>query len=757
MAGTIDLGKVSIDTKRAEDNIKRLDENIDKLDKDLVNLDKELAKVTAQNQSFSNALSKGADFLKNITLGVGAGAAAMARLAMEVNTGAIAADRQNVALRGLNGGYQAVRLATNGAVTAQQAFAAQNALTQSGLRVSSEQLATITRAAREFALRTGTDSAQAVQQLTAALVAGDAQAMRPFGINVQVGTLRTQAFRQALGQLGNQQRNTAASAQTLAEETDRLGRAWEAYKNDVSAALAETLNFKSAIHELADAFEALVDGGPLVHNFFSGILEDITGIQHARQGTAEDRGRNNDQLSRERAIAALERFRGVPGIDVTGFNANALSGPAAERLSRALSSGTADPVRIQAEIDRARGITRVQAADRTARLAAAASGTTPAQAAQNAADDLNERTRNMSAMDQFQLAEDQRQAREQVDSKIRELQSVGVRVNPALRARLYGLIGGFLVPLNRSRFAREMAMLEGQSRGLSRGTTGLGGVQSRYGQGLTNQQYLDLAAADRDKVGAAAEMGRTIGAINRAGSRYAGDSVLLGGSSTDTLFDRFGRNLSADTYAQLAEAEQGKAGARAEMGQTIAALGRRNDLSQQVGSFFSDTQTLAEKGAKGVEGAFNSMSGAVSGFIDTLIEGQVPAGEAAVGLAKAALKGLAMQAVPEALFETAKGFAALATGDPRAALHFTSAGIFAGIAVAAGAGAAGISAAQRGAAPSASASTPAAQYTPLGGSSGGQQQGGGTVIFNINSTVFDPERAEETVARLQRGANARGL
>jgi hypothetical protein len=265
-------------------------------------------------------------------------------------------------------------------------------------------------------------------------------------------------------------------------------------------------------------------------------------------------------------------------------------------------------------------------------------------------------------------------------------------------------------------------------------------VGSRYGFGLSNAQYAAILASEREKSGSAFEQDESRARALRIGSRVAGDNVLLGGDSTESLSTRYGKFLGADTYAQLAEAEQGKAGARAEMGQTVAGLGRRNDLSQQVGSFFSDTQTLAEKGAKGVEGAFNSMSGAVSGFIDTLIEGQVPAGEAAVGLAKAALKGLAMQAVPEALFETAKGIAALAIGDPRAALHFTSAGIFAGIAVTAGAAAGGIGAAQRGAQHSVSASASAAG--PMG--SGLPSGGGGSrdtrpIVINVNGTVMDKE------------------
>lgn len=740
MSGTIDLGVVKLDTKRAEDNIKRLDENIHKLDNELASLDRKIAAAKENNAKWSTTFSHAgeamdslADSARNIGGGVAAAVVAVGAFAQQIATGAAAAERNAVALRGLGSNYQLVQQATAGAVTAQEAFAAQNRLTQSHLRVSGEQLASITRAAREFALRTGTDTTQALNQLTEALANGDQRALRPFGINVQVGTLRTQTFRQALGQLQTAQRGTAASAETLTEAQNRLGRAWDNFKNDAAAAAAETFKLKDAFTELADALESITEGGPLLHNFFSTVLEDITGIQHARTGTAEDRTRNDDQSRRETLLRAMSARQGE--LSFSGLQVNRLNGAEATRLTRALTNGNLSRDEAQAAVMRAAiasGFRDAQAAMQRSQPGR----TTEAERRQNAADDQAEMTRDMSAQDQFQLAQDRREAREQLRTMISDLRSAGFRPRAQTIRRLERDVRNFLSPSARRDYQRLMSEYQ---RLLAREQRFRGLDPNAARMGLSDY---DIGGGGRG------EFDETFGVLGSAGRRTADGS--------QSIMERYGSGLSNDQYREILESERAKIGGQTEMDQRVGDMLKRNDLSVQVGSFFSDTQTLAEKGAKGFENAFNTMSGSVSSFIDTLIEGQVPAGEAAVGLAKAALKGLAMQAVPEALFETAKGFAALAMGDPRASIHFTAAGIYTAVGVAAGAAAAGISAAQRaGQAPSASASMSAGGFTSPGGSNASNERG--SVVFNINSTVFDPERAEETVARLMAGANRRGL
>jgi len=723
VADTIDLGEVRIKTAAAQKAVDELRRSVE-------------GTAEAAQDTGSSAFGALANGARAVAVASTAATAAAVVLTQQIAAGAVAAERNAVALRGLHGTYGLVQSATMGAVTAQQAFAVQNRLTQSGLRVSGEQLATIARAAREFALRTGTDATEAMNNLTSALVSGDAQAMRPFGISVQVGTLRTQAFRQALGQLQTQQSQTARSAETLEEATQRLGRAWEAFRNDVSAAAAETLGLKGAFQELADALESLVDGGPLVHNFFAGILQDITGIQQTRRGTAEDNARNDAQRRRENLISAAGAWQGQ--VDWRGLQMQRLSGPDAQRLLRALTTVGTTREQVQDAIDRTAGVQRID----TARTQAAVAAAGRPNARQNAADDAGERTRNMSAADWWQLAQDQMQARNNLRAFVVSQRRAGVRVDPSWIQRQLQRIAGFLDPANRRAFEGEMAttqILFGREMELR----GFDTESARMG--LAEYQ------TDAGSPGAGAQaFGALFGARGAATSRTA--------DREQTLFERYGSGLSEATYGQLIEAEAGKGEARQAMAETSAQLDRRESLTGNLNEFFRDSETLAEKGSKAVTEAFGTMTGAVGGFIDALIEGQQPAGEAAVGMAKAVLKGIAMQAVPEALFETAKGFAALAMGNPKAGLHFTAAGIYASVAAIAGAGAAGIAAAQRGAqgqSAGASAAASAGGTASVPNSSAANERG--AVVFNINSTVFDPERAEETVARLMRGAQQRGV
>lgn len=794
MAGTIDLGEVKLDTRKAKRSLQELDDNLSKVQKNATKgggfggeaLERTKQSLQSVGKAYQDA-AKSAELYADKAKLLGASAGTLVALAAAFTQVSIRAEANQRAIQGLNGAYDQIRSASAGAVSAQQAFAAQNSLTQSGLNATSEQMVTLSRAAREFALRTGTDTTEALTRLTTAIASGDTAALRPFGVSVQSGTLRTQAFRQAMQQLERQHASNAAPASTLREEFDRLGGSLTRLGDSMASAANQGGGLRSLFREMSDAMDALVDGGPLLQNMFAGLLGSANGtVATALGGTgqfvgnANDRVRNNEQTQRNNAISTLAATRQrFPGLSAS-FNPNSLRGADIGTFTSALAGA-----RSQSEAEAIIGqFSRQQSLGPEINRRAAAEEAS-VQSEWQRMQDREERTVNMSAVDVFGLSEEQRQAVEQLQSTLRGLQSQGVRADPRYVQSMMRLIRGFLVPMNKSRFQQEMARLQGQSTGLTRGGnfTGLEGVQSRYGSGLANEQYLALASADRDKANSQAEMNamfapgvagrlRTSDGSDTVLGRFGGgltsaqyqalaeseaskrESVLsmnelhrvgaagyrLTGDGSETIRARYGAGLTTGTYDQLVEAEAGKAEARQTMAGTERELFNRNSLGQQMGSFFSDTQTLAEKGAKGVEGAFNTMSGAVSGFIDTLIEGQVPAGEAAVGLAKAALKGLAMQALPESLFETAKGFAALAVGDPRAALHFTSAGIFAGIALTAGLGAAGIGAAQRSAPSGASASASAAG--PMGSSlpsGGGGSRDTRPIVINVNGTVMDKE------------------
>jgi hypothetical protein len=139
--------------------------------------------------------------------------------------GAATAEQNERATRTLGRAWDEVRRQTADTVTAQQALAMQQAFVRNGMSTTAEEMGLLTRAAREYALATGTDTPAAMQQLTQALQQGDREGLRPFKISVQEGTTRSEAYRQAVNQLRDGFHGSTASARTFAEETsDSLAR-----------------------------------------------------------------------------------------------------------------------------------------------------------------------------------------------------------------------------------------------------------------------------------------------------------------------------------------------------------------------------------------------------------------------------------------------------------------------------------------------------------------------------------------------------
>lgn len=153
---------------------------------------------------------------------VGGTAAAVGGFAFGALRAAAAAEQHQRALAQLGTAYAAVERATQGTVTAEQALRAQQTLVQSGLRVSADELATITRRARDYALATGTETTAALDQFVDALKGGEAEGLQRFGVAVRQNEGATRTFHRALGELGQQFRRDAPAARTMAEELAAL-------------------------------------------------------------------------------------------------------------------------------------------------------------------------------------------------------------------------------------------------------------------------------------------------------------------------------------------------------------------------------------------------------------------------------------------------------------------------------------------------------------------------------------------------------
>lgn len=304
-----------------------------------------------------------------ISIGVVGALGALGSLTMALANQAASADRNERAARLLGDAYGAVTDATMGTVAATDALRLQQSLVQSGLDVSAQQLGVITRAARDYALATGTETTQAMDQLADALRGMEAEGLRRFNLTVAQSGSRTRDFASAVDQLAQRQANTTTQSRTMAEEVDATTRALSRMVGGIAGAIAKAT-------ELADIFRFVSD------------LFDDQARQRNIQGDAAlmraaDRARERglartavDNLARsghatEAQVEGLRRAMGVRGIGVEQFNrirafsenAYNASGDVGQRMIGELMGSLQPLIDRQAQADHAENVRGVMAAD----------------------------------------------------------------------------------------------------------------------------------------------------------------------------------------------------------------------------------------------------------------------------------------------------------------------------------------------------------------------------------------------------------
>lgn len=189
-------------------------------------------------------------------------------------------------------------------------------------------------------------------------------------------------------------------------------------------------------------------------------------------------------------------------------------------------------------------------------------------------------------------------------------------------------------------------------------------------------------------------------------------------------------------------------------------LRSQRSFTDEMESLAQRRMTLAEHEAQLVTGSFNAMGRAFSDHLSALIEGRESIGEALQGMLADTLKTISKEAAVKAGMELASGFAALAIGNfPGSAAHFTAAGIYTGVAAAAGVAGAAIAPATAKA--NAGETSPAANdnarsATPMGGAGGGGGRGDTIINVAFNGPQFGTggvvQAAREVVSVINRGA-----
>ena len=289
--------------------------------------------ATASLSRFSESARAAAESAGRIAAGVAGGIAAIGAGAYKIAEFAAAVEQQEMAINRLGPAYEAVRAATAGVVTAQDALKTQQTLVQAGLRVSSQQLATITRAAREYSRATGTELTQSLEQLTDALRTGSGEGLGRFGVSLEQGVTGARAFGSALEQLTTQQQNTAVSARSMSEDLAKLP---EGLTEIGRAALAAA---EGPLDSLMRAITGVVGASTGLRGVLSELASAGDTLRQRERQEATDRAGMERLAARE---ALTQRAR-IAGVQLTQTQTQGLS---AEQLRR-----------LQTAVDRAAGTT----------------------------------------------------------------------------------------------------------------------------------------------------------------------------------------------------------------------------------------------------------------------------------------------------------------------------------------------------------------------------------------------------------------
>lgn len=289
----------------------------------------------------------------------GATAAVMgtAAAALAVGAGFVHAAEQGEqnqrAMDALGGAYALVRDATNDTVDAQSAFAARLTLTNSGLRISGQELATVARYARDH--RQATETAdQALQRLTQSLREGEQGGLRQFGISVSQNATRAMTFESALRQMARANAEGSPVARTFSEDVTRMGSAVVDAGGALASFIGRATGLQGILSSIADRFRQIAND--------------------ARELTQTTEDQEQQRRSQGQRTTAMQAFGAAQGELGRALDAAGLS----RDLMRGLNPG---------------GLTPAQQTALAQRLSAIARQTQGAQAVPVSSDLLVQRTR----------------------------------------------------------------------------------------------------------------------------------------------------------------------------------------------------------------------------------------------------------------------------------------------------------------------------------------------------------------------------
>ena len=648
-----------------------------------------------------------------ISAGVGLAIAALGGATMAIGRMAGEAERQERAVRLLGGAFDAVRDATNDTITAQQALTLQQGLLQSGLTVSSDQLAALTRRAREFALATGTDTEQALGQMLDTMRGLESEGLRRFGVTLHATGDRQRDFNGVVRQFASGSseaevqarkwgtalsqvdqnartlRETLGSSQrTMSEEVERTSRSFTNMTNSIAGALARALDLNEVFQFWSQLFDSSQNQRAI----------DRQRQQMRAEDASTQRSNTRGALARLRAagynVSTLDQYAQSEGADLTEL---ARIGGAA-RVAAQLAEGGASGEQVAAAMRGLGSMTGVQAMLRR----------------QNTDDNRREMDRESEAKNKPRGSGE--------DSGVRQARA---EYNRALAAAI--VVGAPIVAISRN-------------------------------AGQTLEEYWQARARAQEQANRMQEAARTEQrqAAEQIAQQEEADETRRGLEQKTSLARQYQDEINAQARrSRIARRDQGTRRMAREQslgGRVSSALGFATNDEGRIADFNG-----MQAGAELLTGTVNSLTNGLTNLFDTLVSGSADAGTAFQAFASGLLTELGKMAVNKGLFYTFEGIAALFSAPPAAPLYFAAgAGL---LALGAGLGIAG--AATRPQTPAAAADTSTARnLAPRSNNSGASARDLAPVTVVMSSLVpagpSDAQRARNGLRDARRRGFADG-
>jgi hypothetical protein len=180
----------------------------------------------------------------------------IARIAREV-------DEYNHVIHSHSVSVEGARAATDGLIESIELHRGAARLQAAGVQVTERQMRSLAVAATDFARRTGGDATQAFENLSQAVIRGEAEGLRPYGVSLEGLSSRGERLARTLSTIEGRFAAQTIEANTLSESVTSLGSAWS-----------------DAWHEMA---LTLTDESTVIGELLNGVAEGLVEVTRAMQ------------------------------------------------------------------------------------------------------------------------------------------------------------------------------------------------------------------------------------------------------------------------------------------------------------------------------------------------------------------------------------------------------------------------------------------------------------------------------------------